>query len=115
MADLKHMKCEACRPGTPPISDEESVDLQQQIPEWSIVERDGVRRLERVFKVKDFVTALAFANKIGEVAEEEGHHPALQIEWGRVGVVWWTHSIGGLHRNDFIMAAKTDQIYKQFS
>jgi 4a-hydroxytetrahydrobiopterin dehydratase len=114
MADLKHMQCEACSPGTPPVSDEESANLQKQIPEWSIVERDGVRRLERVFMVKDFATALAFANKIGEIAEEEGHHPALQVEWGKVGVIWWTHSIGGLHLNDFIMAAKTDQIYKHF-
>ncbi|HLI87193.1 MAG TPA: 4a-hydroxytetrahydrobiopterin dehydratase [Ktedonobacteraceae bacterium] len=114
MADLKHMKCEACGPGTPPVSDEESSELQRQVPEWSIVERDGVRRLERVFKVKDFATALAFANRIGEIAEQEGHHPALLIEWGKVGVVWWTHSIGGLHRNDFIMAAKTDQAYKHF-
>lgn len=111
MPELKHMKCEACQAGAPAVSDEEMAELQKQIPDWSIVDRDGIRRLERVFTFKNFVDALKFANKVGQIAEEEGHHPALLIEWGRAGVVWWTHAIGGLHRNDFIMAAKTDQIY----
>jgi len=114
MAELKHQTCEACAPGSPQVTDEELKEFQPQIPEWVIIERDGIRRLERVYKFKDFVTALDFTNKVGAIAEQEGHHPALLTEWGRVGVAWWTHSIGGLHRNDFIMAAKTDEIYARF-
>ena len=71
----------------------------------------GVRRLERVFAFKDFAQALAFTNQVGELAEAEGHHPAILTEWGRVTVTWWTHKINGLHRNDFIMAAKTEAVY----
>lgn len=67
-------------------------------------------RLERVFKFRNFVQALEFANKIGALAEEENHHPLLVVEWGRVTVNWWTHKIGGLHKNDFIMAAKADEL-----
>jgi 4a-hydroxytetrahydrobiopterin dehydratase len=74
------------------------------------VERKGTKRLERTFKFENFAQALSFTNKVGEQAEEEGHHPALLTEWGKVTVTWWTHKIGGLHRNDFIMAAKTDEL-----
>jgi 4a-hydroxytetrahydrobiopterin dehydratase len=75
------------------------------------VEREGIKRLERTFKFKNFVQALAFTNKVGELAEAEGHHPAILTEWGKVTVTWWTHKIRGLHRNDFVMAAKTDRLY----
>jgi 4a-hydroxytetrahydrobiopterin dehydratase len=76
-----------------------------------VYEKDGIKRLERTFKFKNFVQALEFTNQVGGLAEEEGHHPALLTEWGRVTVTWWTHKIKGLHRNDFIMAAKTDKQY----
>ena len=82
--------------------------LVRDVPEWNVVERDGIRRLERVFPFPDFATALTFTNRVGALAESEGHHPALLTEWGRVTVTWWTHAIGGLHRNDFVMAARTD-------
>jgi 4a-hydroxytetrahydrobiopterin dehydratase len=85
-------------------------ELSRQVPDWAIVERDGIRRLERVFAFADFTAALAFTNRVGVVAEAEGHHPAILTEWGRVTVTWWTHAIGGLHRNDFVMAAKTDRL-----
>ncbi len=111
MSELTQMKCEVCRAGAPRVTDTEIAEFREQVPEWSIVERNGIQRLERVFKLKDFVEALTFTNRVGEVAEEEGHHPALLTEWGRVTVTWWTHKIKGLHRNDFIMAAKTDQVY----
>jgi 4a-hydroxytetrahydrobiopterin dehydratase len=114
MAELKQQKCEACRPTSPQVTEDELKEFQPQLPEWVIIESSGVKRLERVFKFKDFVTALDFTNKVGAIAEQEGHHPALLTEWGRVGVAWWTHTIGGLHRNDFIMAAKTDEVYGQF-
>jgi len=104
------MKCVACRKGEPTVTDAEIAEFHPQVPEWQIVERDGIKRLERVFKFDNFVQALAFANKVGELAEAEGHHPALLVEWGRVTVQWWTHKIKGLHRNDFIMAAKTDKL-----
>ena len=109
--ELVEMKCEVCHIGAPKVTAEEVALFRQQVPEWVIVERDGIERLERVYTFPNFVTALAFTNKVGEVAEEEGHHPALLTEWGKVTVGWWTHKIGGLHRNDFIMAAKTDEIY----
>jgi 4a-hydroxytetrahydrobiopterin dehydratase len=78
------------------------------VPDWQIIERDGIKRLERTFK--NFAQAVAFTNKVAEIAEAEGHHPAILTEWGKVTVTWWTHKIKGLHRNDFIMAAKTDQL-----
>jgi 4a-hydroxytetrahydrobiopterin dehydratase len=90
--------------------DEEIAELKPQIPDWQIIERDGIRRLERVFRLKDFAQALEFTNKVGALAEAEGHHPAVLTQWGSVTVTWWTHKIRGLHRNDFIMAAKTDRL-----
>lgn len=110
MDNLSEMKCVACRRGAPTVTDEEIVELRTQVPDWQIVERDGVKRLERVFTFPNFVQALAFTNEVGAIAEEEGHHPALLTEWGKVTVTWWTHKIGGLHSNDFIMAAKTDKL-----
>ena len=94
------------------MSAEEIANLKPEAPDWDIVERDGILRLERAFKFKNFVQALAFTNRVGELAEEQGHHPALLTEWGRVTVTWWTHKIKGLHRNDFIMAAKTDELFQ---
>ncbi len=113
MEELTQLKCTACRGGEPTVSDEEMSQLMPQVAGWQVVEREGIKRLERVFKFGDFVQALAFTNRVGELAEEEGHHPALLTEWGKVTVTWWTHKIRGLHRNDFIMAAKTDQAYSR--
>lgn len=111
MEPLNHMKCTACRRGEPTVTDEEVALFHPQIPEWRIVEQDQIKRLERVFTFTNFAQALAFTNKVGELAEAEGHHPALVTEWGKATVRWWTHKIKGLHRNDFIMAAKTDHLY----
>ena len=111
MAQLNQMKCVACRKGEPTVTEAELAEFSQQVPAWRIIKVDGIDRLERVFSFPNFVDALAFTNKVGELAESEGHHPALLTEWGRVTVTWWTHKIGGLHRNDFIMAARTDQLY----
>jgi len=108
---LSQTKCTACHAGEPTVTPEEITRLQPQVTGWSIVERDSIKRLERVFKFKDFAEALAFTNKVGQIAEEEGHHPSILTEWGRVTVTWWTHKIKGLHRNDFIMAAKTDRLF----
>ena len=92
------------------MTDEEVAELHPQVPEWEIVEIDGVKRLRRVFSFDDFAQALAFTNSVARLAEEEGHHPVLLTEWGRTTVSWWTHKIKGLHRNDFVMAAKTDRL-----
>jgi len=104
-------RCVACRPGAPAATETEIGEGLRALPGWRVEERDGVPRLTRVFTVGDFVAALAFTNRVGAAAEEQGHHPALLTEWGRVTVSWWTHAIGGLHRNDFVMAAKTDALY----
>ena len=113
MTDLHQIKCVACRAGEPTVTDSEIDMLLPQIPEWQVKEVDGIKRLERVFKFKNFAQALEFTNKVGAIAEEEAHHPLLITEWGRVTLNWWTHKIGGLHKNDFIMAAKTDKIHAQ--
>jgi 4a-hydroxytetrahydrobiopterin dehydratase len=83
-----------------------------EVPEWQVLEEDGIQKLRRVFSFSTYTRAIAFAQQVGMLAEEEGHHPVLVIEWGRVTVTWWTHKIKGLHRNDFIMAAKTDGLYQ---
>jgi 4a-hydroxytetrahydrobiopterin dehydratase len=108
MAELIREKCVACRRDSPRVTQAEMKELGAEIPAWSIIERDAIPRLERVFKFPNFAQAMAFTNRVGALAEEQGHHPALLTEWGRVTVTWWTHKIRGLHRNDFIMAAKTD-------
>lgn len=103
----------ACRAGEPTVTDSEIDMLLPQIPEWQVKEVDGIKRLERVFKLKNFAQALEFTNMVGAIAEEENHHPLIITEYGKVTINWWTHKIGGLHKNDFIMAAKTDKIHAQ--
>jgi 4a-hydroxytetrahydrobiopterin dehydratase len=110
MSELSEMTCTACRGDEPTLTDAEITELHPQVPDWHVVQREGINRLERVFRFRNFAEALAFTNRVGERAEMEGHHPALLTEWGRVKVTWWTHKIGGLHRNDFIMAAQTDEL-----
>ena len=110
MTDLHQMKCVACRASEPTVTDNEIKMLLPQIPDWQIKEVDGIKRLERVFKFKNFVQALEFTNKVGTIAEEEDHHPLIITEYGRTTVNWWTHTIKGLHKNDFIMAAKVGEL-----
>ena len=112
METLTQMRCVACRRDAPTLTDAEIADIHRQVPDWDVDELDGIKRLRRVFPVDDFAQALEFTKKVGELAEEEGHHPSLLTEWGRTTVTWWTHKIKGLHRNDFIMAAKTDELYQ---
>jgi 4a-hydroxytetrahydrobiopterin dehydratase len=110
METLTQMKCVACRADAPTLTDTEIAEFHRQVSDWEIVELDGVKRLRRVFSVDDFAQALEFTNKVGALAETERHHPALLTEWGQATVTWWTHKLKGLHRNDFIMAAKTDAL-----
>lgn len=111
MINLAAGQCVACRDGESTLTEAEIEDLMFHVPQWQVVERDGIPLLQRIFKFKNFVEALAFTNKIGAIAEEQGHHPLIVTEWGRVTVQWWTHVIRGLHRNDFVMAAKTDELF----
>jgi len=108
---LVGMHCVACRRDAPTVTADEVAELRPQVPDWELVEEESIERLRRAFTFGDFASALAFTDRDGAIAEEEGHHPALLTEWGRVTVTWWTHKIRGLHRNDFIMAAKTDELY----
>ena len=111
MINLAAGKCVPCRGGEPSLNEAEIADLLIHVPQWQLKEVDGIRRLERVFKLKNYAEALAFTNKVGAIAEEEDHHPLIVLEWGRVTVQWWTHVVKGLHKNDFVMAAKTDEIF----
>ena len=112
MINLAAGKCVACRAGEPTLTDAEIEDLLLHVHGWEVKEVNGMKRLEKVFKFKNFAQALEFTNKIGALAEEEDHHPLIITEYGRVTVDWWTHVIKGLHKNDFIMAAKADEVYQ---
>lgn len=114
MNNLSQLKCVACRGGDPKLTDSEIAELQGQVQGWQLKEVDGILRVEKVFKRKNFVEALEFVNKIGSIAEEQDHHPLIVLEWGKVTVQWWTHVVKGLHKNDFIMAAKTDEVAAEF-
>jgi 4a-hydroxytetrahydrobiopterin dehydratase len=113
LMELDKMKCVPCQGGVPTLTDSEIAQLHPQVSLWSVVKRenDGIKLLQRSFDFKDFAEALAFTNKVGELAEKEGHHPDILTQWGKVTVMWWTHKINGLHQNDFVMAAKTDGLY----
>lgn len=111
-SDLTIMQCEACRVGAPQVEEAEAAELMKQIPDWEKTEVNGVPRLRRTFKFDGWLPAVEFTNKIAEAAEQNDHHPLIRLEWGKVQVSWWTHKIKGLHKNDFIMAAKTDQLWE---
>lgn len=113
MTLLANETCTACHPGAARVPATESEQLLQQLPGWKCTSVDGVERLSKSYDFKNFAQALAFANAVGELAEGVNHHPELRVEWGRATVSWWTHSIRGLHRNDYILAAKTDALRSQ--
>ena len=113
MEQLNQEKCVACRRDSPAVTEQEAVELQPQVPLWDLITEDGIKKLDRLFRFGNFQQALDFTNVLGELAEKEGHHPRLVTEWGRVKVTWWTHKIRNLHRNDFIMAAKSDRFYEE--
>ena len=109
MASLSLKHCEACR-AAPLATREEVAEYLSQLVGWQILDVAGVNHLQKVYSFKNFVQALKFTNHVGAIAEAENHHPAILTEWGKVTVTWWTHKIAGLHANDFIMAAKTDDL-----
>jgi len=109
--DLSQLQCVACRLGATKVTEQEIDTLLKDLPNWTAITSEGIRQLSCQFRFKNFAQALAFTNQVGAMAEEQGHHPALLTEWGLVTVTWWSHSIKGLHKNDFICAAKTSAIY----
>ncbi|MCZ6617091.1 MAG: 4a-hydroxytetrahydrobiopterin dehydratase [Gammaproteobacteria bacterium] len=110
MSDLAEKKCVACNADAVRVSADEQTSLLAELDGWVIDSEKGTDKLARTFDFPNFVSALNFANAVGELAEAEDHHPQLIIEWGRVDVCWWTHAISGLHLNDFIMAARCDEL-----
>ena len=109
MALLADEKVTAGKKDISPADAAEREALMSKLPGWSIVKDDGVDKLKREYCFKDYLTLLALAKKIGNIAEQVNHHPVIITEWGKVTVLWWTHTIAGLHRNDFIMAARCDR------
>ncbi|HEY6750447.1 MAG TPA: 4a-hydroxytetrahydrobiopterin dehydratase [Rubrobacteraceae bacterium] len=107
MSDLASKTCVPCRGGTPPLKGEELDDLRRQVPEWEVVEE---HHLHRRFRFKNFREALGFVNRVGELAEEEGHHPNVTFGWGYAEVTIFTHKIDGLTESDFILAAKINEL-----
>jgi len=115
MTQLNQKTCTACRTDAPKATQQQIQEALAGLPEWKLIQVDGIDQLQRVYKVKNFVDAMALTQAIGLVAEEQNHHPALLTEWGKVTVTWWTHKIKGLHENDLIMAAKTEEIFNKES
>ena len=113
MDKLVEGKCEACKADAPLVSAEEKKLLLPQIPSWAVVNVNGIEQLTCSFAFKDYLSGLDFLNKIALLAEEEDHHPEIILEWGKVTVSWWSHKIKGLHKNDFIAAAKTDSLFSE--
>lgn len=108
---LADRRCEACRAESPQVAGSERASLMSALPNWLIDPVDGIDQLAAEYRFADFASALEFVERIGALAEAENHHPQLVLEWGRVEVRWWTHSIGGLHMNDFIMAGRSDRAF----
>ena len=115
MESLDAERCVACHADSPRATRDEIETLKPQIPLWKIETGNKVPKLERVFKIRKYTSALSFTQNIGEFANEEGHHPKIVIESGKVTVSWWTHAINDLHRNDVIMAAKPDRLFEKTS
>ncbi|MEE8161541.1 MAG: 4a-hydroxytetrahydrobiopterin dehydratase [Acidobacteriota bacterium] len=107
MTELAQKTCVPCRGGTPPLTAEEIKPLADQVPGWEVVEN---HHLEKSYRFEDFKSALDFVNRVGELAEEQDHHPDLYLAWGKVDITTWTHKIDGLSESDFILAAKINGV-----
>ena len=107
MSSLATKTCVPCRGGVPPLKGQDLAALNKQVPEWQVVNE---HHIVRQFKFPDFKQALAFVNRVGELAEEQGHHPDILLAWGKAEITLWTHKIDGLTESDFIMAAKMDRL-----
>jgi 4a-hydroxytetrahydrobiopterin dehydratase len=110
--DLRSERCTACHAGAPRVTEAETAELSPLIPEWTIEWVKEVPRLTRTYRLADWRTTMALVDRIGALAEAQDHHPRMVVFWGRVKVEWWTHAIAYLHRNDFVMAAKSDEAFE---
>ena len=113
MTLLQQQHCILCRPESSALSDTEIDKLMLELKGWQVELHGGIKQLEKQFRFPDYVQSMAFTQRIGHLAEAEDHHPSILTEWGKVRVTWWTHAINGLHINDFICAAKTDELVEQ--
>lgn len=111
MNSLADRDIQMCKKGTPPLTEPEYAPYLMQLPGWDIVNIDGIERLQRSYFFPDPSDALAFSRFLSSIADEADHHPFLVVEANSLTVMWWTHSIKGLHLNDFIMAARSDEAY----
>jgi 4a-hydroxytetrahydrobiopterin dehydratase len=107
---ISEINCDACRVDASRVTSEEQNQFMGELPEWSVVCENDINKLRRSFKFPNFVSALAFTNKVGALAEEYGHHPDILTEWGKTTVTWWSHKIKGLHQLDFALAKKTQEL-----
>lgn len=105
--DLAALSCEPCKSGAELLSKTESEVFLAELDGWEIIEESTVKKLKRVFYFRDYAQSMSFVNEVAELAERANHHPEMLVAYGSVAVTWWTHAINGLHKNDFIMAAKT--------
>ncbi len=110
--NLLESKCEACYEDATALNEQEISEFLSRIPSWIVHEDDGIKRLICSFAFSNYENSVNFTNKIAKLAEEEDHHPEIILEWGNVTVSWWSHKIKGLHKNDFICASKTDELFK---
>ena len=111
MSDLAASSCEACRIDAPIVSDNEASMLIKEIEGWDLI-NDGIKKLKKEFSFSNYSDSVDFSNKVADMADKEDHHPQIILEWGKVTVIWWSHKIKGLHKNDFICAAKTNNLSK---
>ena len=111
MSDLASNTWEACRIDAPIVSDNEASVLIKEIEGWDLI-NDGIKKLKKEFSFSNYSDSVDFSNKVADMAENEDHRPQSILEWGKVTVIWWSHKIKGLHKNDFICAAKTNKISK---
>ena len=109
---LKDLHCEICSSDSSKVSEQECADFLKYLPHWQIMIENGTQTLRREFKFHTYQAGLNFTNQVAALAEDENHHPDMILQWGRVTVIWWTHSIHALHKNDFILAAKTDSVFE---
>ena len=110
MAELADKRCVPCRGGVPPLQGAELDALKRQVPGWDVVNE---HHLKRAFSLPDFQSALDFVNRVGAIAEEQGHHPDIYLTWGKAEIAIWTHKIDGLTESDFILAAKIDRLKRE--
>lgn len=111
MSELASKHCEPCRGGMPPMDHDQIEALRPQLePEWEVVDD---HHLSRTWTFPDFASALAFVNRVGAIAEAEGHHPDVYLAWGRVRLDIWTHKIDGLHLSDFVLAARAEEAARE--